>query len=184
MLTTLLILTGTGQAMTPIAPPKPTAEQRALYDALKVRDAAPPCETLEPLSENVAADLVWLVDNAAQPPWVGIRAAQCVLSNHLEAQVEAIDSWVVHPDKRGLALLTLGLMDDIPEAAAVRFATLALDGPFAEDARSRLIDSVHPTVANMAKAPEAEPPAQIETASEATPEVESDQAPAGSGAQE
>ena len=151
MLTTLLLMTSVGEAMSPVPPAKPNAEQRALYDALKVRDAAPPCESLTGMSENVASDLVWLVDNAAQPPWVGIRAATCVLTHHLEAQAAAIDAWVVDPDKKGLALLTLSSLDDVPETAAVRFATLALEGPFADAARARLVDSAHPSVANMVK---------------------------------
>lgn len=151
MLSTLLILTGIAQATTPLAPPKPTAEQRALYDALKVRDAAPPCDALISLSKDVATDLVWIIDHATQPPWVGIRAARCVLSDHLEAKADEVDAWVVDPSKKGLALLTLSMLDEVPEPQAVRFATLALQGPLADDARTRLIDSAHPAIATLAK---------------------------------
>ena len=150
MLTTLLLLSGAAEATTPLAPPKPTAEQRALYNALKVRDSGPSCDELTALSQDIASDLIWIVDNAKQPPWAGIRAARCILSDHLEAKATDVDAWVVDPEKKGLALLTLSMLDEVPETAAVRFATLALDGPLAEDARARLADSVHPAVANMA----------------------------------
>lgn len=150
MLTTLLILTGVAGATTPLAPPKPTAEQRALYDALKARDGGPSCDELAALSQDIASDLIWIVDNAKQPPWAGIRAARCILSDHLEAKATDVDAWVVDPSKKGLALLTLSMLDEVPEPAAVRFATLALNGPLADDARARLVDSVHPAVANLA----------------------------------
>jgi len=156
MITTLLLLSGMAEATTPIVRPKPTAEQRALYDALKVRDDGPSCEALAALSQDIASDLIWIVDHATQPPWAGIRAARCILSDHLEAKATDIDAWVVDPSKKGLALLTLSMLDEVPEPAAVRFATLALDGPLADDARSRLVDSVHPAVANLA-APTAAP---------------------------
>ena len=42
------------------------------------------------------------------------------------------------------------MLDEVPETAAMRFATLALDGPLADDARARLVDNVHPAVANLA----------------------------------
>ena len=63
MLTTLLLLSGMAEATTPLAPPKPTAEQRALYDALKVRDGGPSCEALAALSQDIATDLIWIIDH-------------------------------------------------------------------------------------------------------------------------
>ena len=76
----MLIMASTAMAADPTV--APSASQTALYNALKVRDAAPPCDTLKAMSKDVATDLVWLVDNASQPPWVGIRAAQGVIREH------------------------------------------------------------------------------------------------------
>ena len=162
MLTTLLLMTGLASALTPLAPPKPSASQTALYDALKLRHEGPPCSDLAELSEAVADDLVWLVENVKHPPWVGIRAAQCVIREHTEAKADAIDLWVSEANHRGLALLTMGLLDELPEPAAVRFATLALEGPLADEARERLIDSVHLSVGNLAQQSMAEQPESMD----------------------
>ena len=151
MFTTLLLTTSLASALTPLAPPKPTPAQNALFDALKLRHEGPPCSDLEKLSDSVADDLVWLVENAKHPPWVGIRAAQCVIREHTDAKADVIDLWVSESKHRGLSLLTIGLLDELPEPAAMRFATLALDGPFADEARKRLVDSVHTSVGNMAQ---------------------------------
>jgi len=122
-----------------------------MFNALQVRHEAPTCESLAKMSESVADDLLWLIQNTKSPPWVGIRAAQCVIREHTEAKADTIDTWVTDPQYKGLAVLTFGLLDELPESVAMRFATLALEGPMAEDARKRLIDSTHPTVANLVK---------------------------------
>ena len=101
MLTHLLLLSGVAEAKTPLAPPKPTAEQRGTYDALKVRDGGPSCDELAALSQDIASDLIWIVDNAKHPPWAGIRAARCILSDHLDARATDVDAWVVDPEQEG-----------------------------------------------------------------------------------
>jgi len=129
-----------------------------MFNALKVRHEAPTCESLTKMSESAADDLVWLIQNTKSPPWVGIRAAQCVIREHTEAKADIIDTWVTDPQYKGLAMLTFGLLDELPEAVAMRFATLGIEGPMAEEARKRLIDSTHPTVANLVGEPDASPP--------------------------
>ena len=149
MFPTLFLMSGLAQALTPVAPQKPSETQTALFNALKVRHEAPLCSSLADLSENVADDLVWLVDNAKLPPWVGIRAAQCVVREHTEAKADTIDTWVSDPKYKGVAMLTFGLLDELPEAAAIRFTTIALESPMADEARKRLADSAHLSVANL-----------------------------------
>jgi hypothetical protein len=162
MITTLMMLTGLAQAIKPIAPPKPSAEQMALYQAMKVRDPAPSCEGLVPLSTTLDTDLIWLVDHVQQPPWVGIRAAQCVVSHHADVQADTIEAWMTDPSKMGVAILTLRLLDTLPEPTAIRFATAALAGPLSEKATLRLADSVHPGIKAMVADSEPAPTPQAE----------------------
>jgi len=138
MTTALLLMMATAAMGTPPAELSPTASQSALYDALKIRDSAPSCESLKAMSEDVATDLIWLVDNATQPPWVGIRAAQCVIREHHEAKATVIQTWVTRADRRGLAILTFGLLDELPAPQAKSLQSTALAGPLAEDAKKHI----------------------------------------------
>lgn len=138
MTTALLLIMATAAMGKPPPELSPTASQSALYDALKVRDSAPNCESLKTMSEDVATDLIWLVDNATQPPWVGIRAAQCVIREHHEAKATTIQTWVTRADRRGLAILTFGLLDELPAPQAKSLQSTALAGPLAEDAKKHI----------------------------------------------
>ena len=95
---------------------QPSSSQSALYDALKGRENPPSCESLAALSPQVADDLIWLMDNAHQPAWVGVRAAYCVLTQHAEAKISEIDTWVTDPNRRGLAILTIGFLSKMSES--------------------------------------------------------------------
>ena len=125
-------------------PTKPNTAQRAMYDLLKVREAPPTCEALAALSEAPADDLIWLMDHANQPAWVGVRAAHCVLTQHMEEKATVIDTWVTDPERRGLAILTIGMLSKIPPEHGTRIAKKALAGPHAADARKRLIEDANP----------------------------------------
>jgi hypothetical protein len=138
MFTSLMLIMATAATAEPGPAPVPTPSQTALYDALKIRDAAPPCASLKPMSKDLATDLIWLVDNASQPPWVGIRAAQCVIREHHEAKAATIQGWVTQPDRRGLAILTFGLLDELPAPQAKTIQEAALAGPLAEDAKKHI----------------------------------------------
>jgi hypothetical protein len=137
MITTLIFMTHLVQAEP--AAVKPTDSQAALYAALKVREDAPACDSLAVHSTDLANDLVWLVDNATQPPWVGIRAAECVVKHHHTAQAELIKSWMVSPEQRGLAILTLGLLDQLPADLSQQLKTAALAGPLADEVKQRTV---------------------------------------------
>ena len=157
MITLLMIMTGVAQALSPMPPPKPSTTQMALYTAMKVRDPVPACEVLAQMSEDIATDLIWLVDNVQQPPWVGIRAAHCVVRHHADTKTDTIAAWMTDPHKTGLGILTLGLLDELSEATAVRFATAALLGPSAERARQGVVDSIHPAVRALSNTATADP---------------------------
>ena len=135
------------------AVPTPSTSQTALYNAMKMRENAPDCSELKQYSDTVADDLLWLMDNANQPPWVGIRAAQCILTDHAVEKARVIDGWVVDPDRRGLAILALGMLDTLPEPVALRLAKKALAGPLAADAKKRIANSKRPAVKALLPSP-------------------------------
>jgi hypothetical protein len=124
----------------------PTAGQEELARALSVRDAPPPCAELEAQAQDPLADLLAVVEHVQMPPWVSVRAATCVASRHAEAAEASLLRWVTDPDLRGLGLVTLNLLDDIPEPVAARVAAAALAGPSAEDARVRVARATTPAV--------------------------------------
>ena len=136
MLKTLILLGAFAHAEPP--PATPTATQSALYAALKSRDDAPTCESLNSHSTDVVNDLVWLVDNATQPPWVGIRAAQCIVRHHHLEKAELIKSWMITPERRGLAILTMGMLKELPPELSLKLQTAALAGPLSEDAKKHI----------------------------------------------
>ena len=116
----------------------PNVSQEAIYRALAVRDPVPSCETIETMSPTPLADLLYVIDHATQPPWVAMRAAQCILRRHGEDAQPQIARWVRSEETRGLALMTFSLLDQMPLELATPIAEAALQGPLAEDAQERL----------------------------------------------
>ena len=142
----LILFTSLAPAAEPTVEPtaQPSSSQSALYDALKGRENPPTCEVLAKLSPQLADDLIWLMDHAKQPAWVGVRAAYCVLTQHADDKATEIDTWVTDPDRRGLAILTIGFLDKLPDQHVERIAAKALAGPHAADARKHLSESGNP----------------------------------------
>jgi hypothetical protein len=66
---------------------------------------------------------------------VGVRAAQCVIKHHHADQAERIKTWMTNPEQRGLAILAMGLLDELPKALSAELAQAALAGPLADDAK-------------------------------------------------
>lgn len=130
----------------PIAEAEPLAggvppEATAVYRALSVRDPEPDCATVEALSPTPLATLLLVIQHAEQPPWVGIRAATCVLDRHAQLASPALFAWVEGPTTRGLALLVLDRLDRLPDPLALELAAAALKGPHAADAAERVARS-------------------------------------------
>lgn len=120
------------------AAPAPSARQQALYDAFSARDAGPACDSLGPVDSALSADLMFLVEQAVQPPWVAVRAADCLLQLDPLGTQSAARRWVVAQDSRGLALLTLGKLDSLPRPMAIDLAQTARRGALAADATPRI----------------------------------------------
>lgn len=130
---------------------QPSASQNQIYRALSVRDPVPTCETVEAMSTTPVADLLFVVENAQQPPWTAMRAAQCLVRRHAEVAQPQIESWVTHEATRGLALMTFGLLDTMPQTVAIPVAKQALQGPLAAEAQPRLLRSEVPEIRALAQ---------------------------------
>lgn len=110
-----------------------------VYRALSVRHAAPSCAEVEALTPTPIPTLLRMVDEAHQPPWVGMRAADCLVLRHHESIGDRLDQWVVDPELRGLGLLVINRLDALPLALAQSLASRALaQGPDPEQTRERL----------------------------------------------
>ncbi len=132
------------------AEPAPTPSQDALYAALRVRHAPPDCSALTDLSESLVEDLVWLVDHATQPPWVGLRAAQCLLVEHPAAAQPSFEGWLSTEGHRGLAILVSQRIDEIPLPIATSLAVVALAGPEEETVHPRFARCGVPEIQDLA----------------------------------
>jgi hypothetical protein len=135
-------------ASEPVEPP----EVDTLRRALSMRHPVP-CEELQAgLAEPVEA-LRWAVEGIQQPPWAGMRAAECLTRHHAEAVQADLVRWVTEPQLKGLGIQTVGLLEVLPVAVAVPVAREALRGPVAERARKAVTADVRPEVAALVVAP-------------------------------
>jgi len=116
---------------------EPTASQLALYTALSGRHADQSCTAVAALSPTPASDLVWLAEHAEQPAWVAIRAAECVLERFAEPAGADITRWMQSEATLGLALTTVGRLDQLPLSVARPALEAGLAGPIADRVRPR-----------------------------------------------
>jgi hypothetical protein len=133
------------------APVTGTPAQEGMVRALSARDAAPPCAEVEKLSPTPVADLRWLVHNVSNPPWVGIRAAECLITGHAAEVPADLESWVTAPELLGLGLLVFAHVDKLPPAQALHLAQLGLTGPNPRLVKLRLAKSTRPEIQALAQ---------------------------------
>ena len=131
--------------------PEPDAAAEAVYRALSIRDPAPTCESIEALTETPVETLLFVVDNAQQPPWAGMRAAECLISRHAVAAQASLTAWVSSPETKGLAILALNQLDTMPLEVSLTVARAALVGPDVESARTRIGRSTIPEIKALAE---------------------------------
>ncbi len=116
-----------------------SASQDAMYTALSARDDGPSCAEVEALSETPVEDLVWLTEHATSPPWVGTRAATCLVAGHADEVADLLRTWVTDPATAGFGAVVLNNLGLIDIDLAVELATLALtEGPDPDGARERI----------------------------------------------
>ncbi len=129
----------------------PTPAETELVRALSARDGAPSCAELEAMVPAPVGSLQSIVEHVTMPPWVGMRAADCILAGHAAESRTLIESWVTRPELKGLGILTLGRLDAMPADIATAIATKAIEaGPDTADARKRVARSSRPEIAALA----------------------------------
>jgi len=122
--------------------PGPSASQRALVRALSPRESPVACAALGGVSSDLAGDLAWVADHVTAPPWVGMRAGECLLRDHADTAGPVLRAWVTERESRGLAWLVLDRLDTLPRALALELARAAIDeGPDPRGARRRIARS-------------------------------------------
>lgn len=121
------------------APERTASPEERIHRALSVRHPVPSCADIEALSDTPVESLLRVVERASQPPWVPMRAAECLLERHYAQIRPQLERWVVAPELRGLGMLVLGRLDVLPQDLARDLATLSLTrGPDPEATRARL----------------------------------------------
>jgi hypothetical protein len=126
-----------------VSDPTESVRRDTLRLQLTLRHGGPTCDEIDGQSPDPVGDLVWLMDNVHQPPWVGMRAADCLMNNHLTTETERVHTWVANPETKGLALLVLGRLDALPAPLAQSLAKAMLAGPHRSLIAPRLLESAH-----------------------------------------
>lgn len=108
--------------------------------ALSSRDGVS-CAAVEALTATPRETLEQVVDTVSAPPWVPMRAAQCLIEGHAAEIQPRLEAWVVDPALKGLGRLVLAEIDQLPATIAIPVAKKALAGPDAVVAAARLRES-------------------------------------------
>jgi hypothetical protein len=126
----------------------PTAAETELIHQLSARDGSPSCASLEALVPDPVASFEHLIDHVQMPPWIGMRAAECLMIGHPVEAKPLMLGWVVNPEMKGLSIEALSLLDQLPVEVAVEVARKAISaGPNPEDARARVARAKNPQIA-------------------------------------
>ena len=113
----------------------------AMVRALSIKDPPPACEQVEALSSDPVPLMVRIVNEVALPPWVAIRAADCLVTRHAVQVESEMTSWLRDSDRKGLGFVALDHLDDMEPPLAVRLASAAIAGPYKDAARPRIARS-------------------------------------------
>ncbi len=70
-----------------------------------------------------------MVETVHQPPWAGVRAAQCLLQLHPAEAAADLRRWVADPDRLGLAMVVWSSLHTLPADQAARLIDASLTGP-------------------------------------------------------
>jgi hypothetical protein len=123
----------------------PTEVQAEMVRRLSLRDGSPPCSDVEAGSADPLQDLQAIVQHVELPPFVPMRAAECVIAKGDAAEGE-LTRWMTGADTKGLALLLSDRIDALPAPLATRVVTSGLGGPHADEVRARVVKSTLPEV--------------------------------------
>jgi hypothetical protein len=113
----------------------------AMVHALSIKDPPPPCEQVEALATDPVPLLLRVVDEIQRPPWVAMRAADCLVTRHASSIEAEMTIWMGASQKKGLGFLALAHLDAMEPALATRIASAAMAGPYREEASVRIARS-------------------------------------------
>ncbi|MEL6347574.1 MAG: hypothetical protein AAFV53_30990 [Myxococcota bacterium] len=123
----------------------------AMYRALSAREMTTTCQQLAEMSAAPVSALVYIAENARRPAWAGIRAADCLSRHHAQDAQPQLTRWVGQEETRGLAIVVLNNLEQMPVAVSVPLAQAAMAGPMIEDARPRIQTAQVPQVRAIAE---------------------------------
>jgi hypothetical protein len=121
----------------------PSPAELQVVAALSVRHDPPSCTRLGELLPDPGASFARIAEGISSPPWVGPRAALCLM-NHPKPARAAATRWLADPELAGLADVALQHLGALPEPDALALARLSLIGPHATLARTRLRHAAAP----------------------------------------
>ena len=113
----------------------------AMVHALSIKDPAPACEQVEALATDPVPLLLRVVNEIPRPPWVAMRAADCLVTRHAPAIEAEMTSWMGDSQRKGLGFLALNHLDEMEPAIAMRIASAAMAGPYRDEASVRIARS-------------------------------------------
>ena len=113
----------------------------AMVHALSIKDPPPACEQVEALATDSVPLLLRVVDEIQHPPWVAMRAADCLVTRHASSIEAEMTSWMGDSQRKGLGFLALGHLDEMEPALATRIASAAMAGPYRDEASVRIARS-------------------------------------------
>jgi hypothetical protein len=122
------MLAGAAQANDDLPWSKESPEA-AVYRAFLPRHPNTTCDEVSQKSSNPVGTLNAVVHGPALPPWVPMRAAACLLDEHLAAGETEISAWLADPELLGLARLVQRRLAQMPTPIASRLEKAAIAGP-------------------------------------------------------
>jgi hypothetical protein len=128
LLTLSALIVGAAHANEALPWPDGSAE-KLVYMAFLPRHPTQSCDEVTADLSAPAATLDTVVHGPSLPPWVPMRAATCLVDQHLQDGEKAITGWLEDPKMLGLARLVMRRLADMPAPIAKRLETAALRGP-------------------------------------------------------
>ena len=107
----------------------PTAEEAVVVERLTARHLESDCATLQAALPEGTTSLARIADHVALPPWVGVRAARCVVQT--EDGVDHAVRWSADPARRNYARLVVAALPDLSATSTARVRAALAEGPHA-----------------------------------------------------
>ncbi|MEL6342254.1 MAG: hypothetical protein AAFV53_03925 [Myxococcota bacterium] len=163
-LTTALLAGGCSESATPPKPQPPltTGGEPIIPEGARGVEAVAPilaaaakqpaeCEALSAHSAALFDDLITIVETRDDPPWMPLRAVECLMLTYPRRVQPRLEQWVTDPDAFYLTRVILYRSDALPEDVAVAVMRRAFTGPDAPTAKRLARRSKHPAVQALVK---------------------------------